>query len=437
LPNRPGGGDNRPNRPGGPGGVGNRPGGPGGVGGIGDRPGGVGGVGGVGDRPGGPGGVGGVGGVGNRPGGGVGSNLPALGAGIAGGAIGNRIGNNRPDRGNINTGNINTGNQGIINSNRPTINNNRPVTINQANWNNFQNVNRGYGGYGGWAANGNWRGNYGYLHDNWYNGSWPYWNGRGAGWFAAGTAFGWLASPGESIAYSNPYYEAPPESTVVNQYIDYSEPIATPVITVVESAPAELPVIINGTDTDTQPADQSGEASPAPQPPDDQKVKEQLAKDLLADATDQFKKGDYAAAQKTVEKALEQLPSDAALHEFRALTLFAQKKYKEAAAAVYAVLAVGPGWNWDTLKSLYPDADTYTKQLRALEDYQKQNPKSADASFLLAYHYLTLGSVDAAIKQLQHCVELQPKDQVSAQLIKMLKQPQGESKDKDKPQPGT
>jgi tetratricopeptide (TPR) repeat protein len=349
-----------------------------------------------------------------------------LGAGIAGGALGSRIGN----RGNINSGNINTGNQGAINSNRPTINNNQPVTINQANWNNFQNVNRGYGGYGGygaWASNGNWRGNYGYLHDNWYNGSWPYWNGRGVGWFAAGTAFGWLTSPGETITYSNPYYEAPPESTVVTQYIDYSQPIEVPVVTVVESAPTEAPTIVL--------PDQSEDAKPTPEPADDQKVKEQLAQDLLADAIDQFKKGDYAAAQATSEKALEKLPSDATIHEFRALTLFAQKKYKEAAAAVYAVLAVGPGWDWDTLKSLYPDVDTYTKQLRALEDYQKQNPKSADASFLLAYQYLTLGKKDAAIKQLQRTVELQPKDQVSAQLIKVLEQPPQETK--DRPQPGT
>jgi hypothetical protein len=33
------------------------------------------------------------------------------------------------------------------------------------------------------------------------------------------------------------------------------------------------------------------------------------------------------------EKAIKLLPSDATLHEFRALTLFAQKKYKDAAAA--------------------------------------------------------------------------------------------------------
>jgi hypothetical protein len=36
------------------------------------------------------------------------------------------------------------------------------------------------------------------------------------------------------------------------------------------------------------------------------------------------------------------LPSDATLHEFRGLTLFAQGNYKDAAATLYAVLAAGP-----------------------------------------------------------------------------------------------
>jgi tetratricopeptide (TPR) repeat protein len=340
----------------------------------------------------------------------------------------------------VNNPNINTGNQGSINVNRPTIVNNRPVTINQNTSNNVtnvqNNVNRINGPYrpgGAWASDGNWYGHYYHLHDDWYRGSWQNWNTSGIGYFAAGTAFGWLlSSPRQTIVYSNPYYIAPPETTIVNQFIDYSQPIAVPAPPP-EEAPTDLPVIINGTDTGSQPADQPAAAPAAADSADDQKAKEQMAKDLLADATDQFKKGDYAAAQETVEKALEKLPGDATLHEFRALTLFAQKNYQEAAAAVYAVLAAGPGWNWDTLKSFYPDVETYTKQLRALEDYQKQNPKKGEASFLLAYHYLTLGAKDAAIKQLERTVEVQPKDQVSAQLIKVLQQPQ---ETKDRPQPG-
>src|SRR5262249_39843071 len=103
-----------------------------------------------------------------------------------------------------------------------------------------------------------------------------------------------------------------------------------------------------------------------------------------------FKGGDYAKAQELVEKGIALLPSDATLHEFRALTLFGQKKYKEAAAGIYAVLAAGPGWNWATMSKLYANPDIYTKQLRALEAYTKDHSKEADLRFLLAYHYLVL-----------------------------------------------
>ena len=47
----------------------------------------------------------------------------------------------------------------------------------------------------------------------------------------------------------------------------------------------------------------------------------------------------------------------------QALTLFAQRKYKDAASAIYAVLAAGPGWDWQTMSELYPDPEVYTKQL--------------------------------------------------------------------------
>ena len=55
-------------------------------------------------------------------------------------------------------------------------------------------------------------------------------------------------------------------------------------------------------------------------------------------------------------------PTKAALHEFRGLALFALKRYDEAAAALYAVLTVGPGWDWPTLISIYPDVSVYTAQ---------------------------------------------------------------------------
>jgi tetratricopeptide (TPR) repeat protein len=133
-----------------------------------------------------------------------------------------------------------------------------------------------------------------------------------------------------------------------------------------------------------------------------------------------FLEGKYDEALKLTDEAVAQMPRDAVLHEFRSLVLFALKRYAESAAAIHAVLAVGPGWDWKTLCSLYPNADTYTAQLRALETYRDKNPKAADVRFLLGYHYLTCGYPDAAMRQFQRVAELQPKDAVSAALVATL-----------------
>ncbi len=116
-------------------------------------------------------------------------------------------------------------------------------------------------------------------------------------------------------------------------------------------------------------------------------------------AREAFKGGDYAKALDLVDQALKTTPNDATLHEFRALCLFALERYDEAAAVLYAVLSVGPGWDWTTLISLYGDPETYTQQLRALESYCSQNPQSAAARFVLGYHYLTQGHAEAAVRQ--------------------------------------
>ena len=84
-------------------------------------------------------------------------------------------------------------------------------------------------------------------------------------------------------------------------------------------------------------------------------------------------------------------------------------------------LTAGPGWNWSTLVGLYPDVDTYTNQLRALEAYVRSNPSSASGQFLLAYHYLAQGNNDAAGTRFQKVVELSPTDQLSAGFAKLYK----------------
>jgi tetratricopeptide (TPR) repeat protein len=133
-----------------------------------------------------------------------------------------------------------------------------------------------------------------------------------------------------------------------------------------------------------------------------------------------FLAGNYADAIQKTDAALKTLPTDAAIHEFRGLCLFALKQYDQAAATLYAVLSAGPGWDWTTMVRLYPDVDTYTVQLRALEAYIGSHPDSASARFVLAYHYLTQGYTDAAIAELKDIQKLQPSDRLSSQLLAQL-----------------
>jgi tetratricopeptide (TPR) repeat protein len=131
-----------------------------------------------------------------------------------------------------------------------------------------------------------------------------------------------------------------------------------------------------------------------------------------------FKRGDYPMALAEANRAIALVPNDTIMHEFRALCLFATKDYQQAAAAVYAVLSIGPGWDWATVSGLYEDPNAYTAQLRALEGYCNENPEAPHARFLLAYHYLLEGHNDEAATELQAVVQLQPKDQLATQLLK-------------------
>ncbi len=208
----------------------------------------------------------------------------------------------------------------------------------------------GYGGYGGWGG----YGGYGY--------------GSGVGaWGMGSPMYGWGYSN-----YNNAYSglgpiggggNQPPAGTGAPPF-DYSQPIST-----TAAAPA-APVVSQATAGFDQ-------------------------------ARDAFKQGNYALAVQLGEQALGQMPNDPNIHQFLALGLFAQGQYDQAAAPLYAVLTIGPGWNWTTLIGAYAEADTYTQQIRALEAYVKANPQSAPAHFVLGYHYLTQGHNDAAAKQFE------------------------------------
>jgi tetratricopeptide (TPR) repeat protein len=140
-------------------------------------------------------------------------------------------------------------------------------------------------------------------------------------------------------------------------------------------------------------------------------------------AREAYQAGNFARALSLTDLALQPYPNDPVLHEFRALCLFALGRYDEAAAVLYAVLTAGPGWDWATMIGLYSDADTYTRQLRVLEAAIRANPAVASTRFVLAYHYLVQEYLEQARQQFEQVVQLQPKDELAAQFVKLLTPP--------------
>jgi len=139
--------------------------------------------------------------------------------------------------------------------------------------------------------------------------------------------------------------------------------------------------------------------------------------DYFTAAREAFFAGNLQAAMENIDLAIKEAPSNPDLHQFRSLVLFAQKDYRSAAAAAHVALTAGPGWNWETLKSLFPSADVYTAQLRELEETRNLNKEDAAIRFLLAYHYLMLGHQESAVQELTKVVELEPRDQMAAELL--------------------
>lgn len=263
----------------------------------------------------------------------------------------------------------------------------------------------GYGGYGGLGGYAGYGPNYAGF--NQYGMGYGYGPYATTGYALTGLAASGLinaASPWSwgYYGYSNPYYAA--ENTGGWTGYNYSQPLA------LAAPPLQAARTSAGT---TAIANEQA----AQQPPSDAAIA------TFDAARDAFRQGDYPTALKLVDQAIGTAPGDPVMHEFRALCLFAMGNYQQAATALYAVLSVGPGWDWTTVANLYPNVDVYTQQLRALEAYRQQHPDVPQARFVLAYHYLLQGYTDAAAAELRAVVKLQPSNQLAAQLLASINTP--------------
>jgi tetratricopeptide (TPR) repeat protein len=314
--------------------------------------------------------------------------------------------NNRPGFGNNN--NFNN-----INVNRPNFNNINNGIINRPGWDNRYPGNGGWGTWGrpgnfpAWSYRPGWNYHQGWVHGYWAGQNNNWWNNWGG--FATGLALGGLGAwgVGSSLynwgyaSYANPYYVQQP--IVVQQPVVVDQPVVQ-----------QTPVYDYSQPIDTTAA-----------PPEEATADPALT--AFDQAREAFKTGDFNQALAGADTALKTLPNDAAIHEFRALCLFALGQYDKAAATLYAVLSVGPGFDWTTLISLYSSVDVYTQQIRALEAYVKDHPDSAAGHFVLAYHYLTQGHQAEALRELQAVAKLQPSDTLAAQMIRQLEAATGTS----------
>jgi tetratricopeptide (TPR) repeat protein len=320
--------------------------------------------------------------------------------------------------------NQNWGNQWNNNSttiwNNNRVVNNRPVTIN-ANFQNSQNYAYRPSSWGSrpwWSSS---------TYHTWHHGSWNYgWNntwqnyhgynrrpayrppvnyfpgyrpapgyyyddhddfdaGKVAAWGLAAWGLGSLIYDTGYSSYRNPY-QAPPVQTTQQTIINYSQPLS---VVASREVPQEQAAALTATEKSSA---------------------------AIERARAEFKNGDYLASLKSTDESISFAPGDSALHEFRALNLFALGRYGDAAGVLNPLLASGPGWDWATMSDFYPSSDAYSAQLRKLEAYVEGSPGSADAHFVLGYHYLVAGFIDEAYQMFDRVVTLQPADSVAVQL---------------------
>jgi len=264
-----------------------------------------------------------------------------------------------------------------------------------------------------------------YPYYNWYAGFWspglsvgignPFGYGYGLGYRGYGYASIYNSYPGWAYYgltpwginqqawtfgywdYSNPYCV----TTTVAPY-NYTQPLV-----IYQQQPEVIGVDIDSLDSGTLP-----QSVPA------------TGKGLFDQGLAAFRAGDSNAALDLVNQAIQQMPSDAVAHEFRSLVLFSMGRYDEAAESIYAVLAVDPGWDWQTMSGLYGNPADYTTQLRALEAYIGDHRDSSAARFLLAYHYTRCQHNEAAANQLKRVLTLTPGNKVATDLLAVIEGPE-------------
>ncbi|MCE5266343.1 MAG: hypothetical protein LLG00_00455 [Planctomycetaceae bacterium] len=267
-------------------------------------------------------------------------------------------------------------------------------TWHNSNWNHNQ------WNHGNWWTH-NWHNNW---HNNWWNHNW--WNHGWNRWWYYGGYWPWYgfgtwpwyygSSYGYSYPYDSGYSYSVPSVTYGYGYPYYSGAD----VSEYEDELAPYTGQYEGEQPQTETAPY-GETQP----------------DYMAQATDAFRSGDFGNAVRLAGHAALDDPRNPNVHLMLMLGLFAMGQYRPAAAEAHAVASLGEVPTWAMVYEIYGSVEPYTEQLRALEKFVRENPKSAEARFLLGFEYLITGHREAAGPQLLAALKAMPRDRVAAELL--------------------
>lgn len=190
---------------------------------------------------------------------------------------------------------------------------------------------------------------------------------------------------------------------------------------------AYTPVVTTGVAAQ-QPVQQTVGATPSPA---DDQTAEAPSPEALEDGLNfasqgeqAFRDGQYEAAARDWQHAIVDDPMNGAYVLMLGQALFATGKYDQAAGAVQHATRILPEDQWGVIGSnyreLYTHIGDYTKQLRALEKARDDNPDKPALRFLLGWHYGYLGYPKEAVRELDKCLSLAPKDEVAQKIRNIM-----------------
>lgn len=136
-----------------------------------------------------------------------------------------------------------------------------------------------------------------------------------------------------------------------------------------------------------------------------------------------FRSGRFDEALRLANHALVEMPRNGKLLLFVSQSLFATGDYRGAAAAIHQASTMLDKADWGYVVKCWRDyyrGSAYREVMDKLNKFVKENPDTAYARFLRAYHFGFLGQEEFARKEMAKAIELEGRDQLAIELLAMF-----------------